>query len=87
MKAAARDGNPIVILESELLYNQKFEVSSEAQDKDFIVPIGKAKVEREGKDVTLISFSRAVGLCLEAAEKLAGEGINAEVINDPIFDG
>jgi len=80
-KAAARDGNPIVFLESELLYNYKFPLSPEAQSPDFVIPIGKAKVEREGKDVTLISFSRMVGTCLEAAEKLAAEGISAEVIN------
>jgi len=81
LKAAVRDGNPIVFLESELLYNLKFPLSAAAQSADFTIPIGKAKVEREGKDVTLISFSRAVGTSLEAAEKLKEEGIDAEVIN------
>lgn len=81
LKAAARDGNPVVVLESELLYNQKFTLSPESQSADFIIPIGKAKVEREGKDVTVIAFSRIVGHSLEAAEKLAAEGISVEVIN------
>lgn len=81
LKAAVRDGNPIVFLESELLYNQKFKLSAKAQSPDFVLPIGKAKVEREGKDVTLIAFSRIVGVALEAAEKLKEEGIDAEVIN------
>jgi len=81
LKAAARDGNPVVILEAELLYNQKFPISPEAQSPDFIIPIGKAKVEREGKDVTVVAFSRIVGHCLEAAELLSKEGISVEVIN------
>jgi len=81
LKAAARDGNPVVFLESELLYNAKFNLSAEAQSPDFLIPIGKAKVEREGKDVTVIGFSRIVGHCLEAAEQLAGQGISVEVIN------
>lgn len=81
LKAAVRDGNPIVFLESELLYNQKFKLSAEAQSPDFVLPIGKASVERQGTDVTLIAFSRIVTQTMEAAEKLAAEGINAEVIN------
>jgi len=81
LKAAIRDGNPIVFLESELLYNQKFKLSAEAQSINYLLPIGKAKIEREGKDVTLIAFSRIVGQTLEAAEKLKEEGIDAEVIN------
>lgn len=81
LKAAVRDGNPIVFLESELLYNVKMELSAEAQSPNFTIPIGKAKVEREGKDVTFIAFSRIVGSTLEAAEKLKEEGIDAEVIN------
>lgn len=78
-KAAARDGNPIIFLESELLYNAKFKLSPEAQGADFTIPIGKAKIERQGTDVTIVAFSRIVGHCLEAAEILAKEGINAEV--------
>lgn len=81
LKSAVRDDNPVVYLESELLYNYKFDLSPESQDKNFLIPIGKAKVEREGTDVTIVSFSRMVSNCLEAAEILAKEGINAEVIN------
>ena len=78
MKAAIRDRNPVVFLEHELLYGQSFEVPT---DPDFIVPIGKAKVERVGTDVTIVTFSRMVGLALQAAEQLAETGISAEVIN------
>jgi len=81
IKAAIRDGNPIVFLESELLYNEKFKISAQAQSPDFVLPIGKAKIEKEGKDVTLIAFSRIVGSCLQAAAKLKEQGIDAEVIN------
>jgi pyruvate dehydrogenase E1 component beta subunit len=63
------------------MYGQSFEVKDEVLSKDFVLPIGKAKVEREGKDVTLISFSKMVGFCLEAAKELEKEGISAEVIN------
>lgn len=80
-KSAIRDDNPVVILEHELLYGEQFPLSDEAQGKDFLIPIGKAKVEREGKHISLIGFSRGVGLALQAAEKLAAEGIEAEVIN------
>lgn len=80
-KAAIRDGNPVVVLEHELLYGESFPVSEEAAHKDFLIPFGKAKIEREGKDITLIGFSRGVELCLKAAEKLTAEGIEAEVIN------
>ncbi len=78
IKAAIRDRNPVVFLEHELLYGQSFEVPT---DPDFIVPIGKAKVERVGTDVTIVTFSRMVGLALQAAEQLAEAGISAEVIN------
>lgn len=78
MKAAIRDPNPVVVLEHELMYGQSFEVPT---DPDFIIPIGKAKIERAGSDVTIVAFSRMVGLALQAAEQLAGEGISAEVIN------
>lgn len=80
-KAAIRDNNPVVILEHELLYGEQFPVTDEVAGKDFVVPIGKAKIEREGTDITIIGFSRAVGLALQAADKLAAEGIKAEVIN------
>ncbi|MBI4183820.1 MAG: pyruvate dehydrogenase complex E1 component subunit beta [Proteobacteria bacterium] len=78
LKAAIRDPNPVIFLENEILYGMSFEVPD---DPDFVLPIGKAKVERAGGHVSLIAFSRMVHLALEAAEKLAGEGIEAEVIN------
>lgn len=81
MKSSIRDDNPVVFLESELLYNESFPVSVEAQSSEFLIPIGKAKIEAEGKDVTLISFSRQVGNCLKAAQQLKDAGISAEVIN------
>ena len=78
LKAAIRDPNPVVFLEHEMLYGVEFDVPA---DVDWVVPIGKAKVRREGTDVTITAHSRAVGLALEAAEKLAGMGIEAEVID------
>lgn len=81
LKAAIRDPNPVVFLENELLYGVTFPVSKEAQDKDFVLPIGKAKIMKPGKDVTIVAFSRMVGLAIEAAAQLAKEGIDAEVIN------
>jgi pyruvate dehydrogenase E1 component beta subunit len=78
LKAAIRDPNPVIFLENEILYGQSFEVP---QDKDWIVPIGKAKVVRPGTQVTITAFSRMVGVALEAAELLAKEGIDAEVID------
>jgi pyruvate dehydrogenase E1 component beta subunit len=81
LKAAVRDPNPVVFLENELLYGTEFEMSDAALRDDFVLDIGKAKVEREGTDVTIVTFSRMVGFSLEAAEELAKEGISAEVIN------
>jgi pyruvate dehydrogenase E1 component beta subunit len=81
LKAAIRDDNPVVFLENELMYNVPFELDAATMDPDFVVPIGKAKVMREGADVTLVAHSKAVGTCLEAAERLAAVGISAEVIN------
>jgi len=78
LKSAIRDPNPIIFLENEMLYGQSFEVPS---DPDFTVPIGRAKVLREGDDVTITAFSIMVGKALEAAEMLASEGIEAEVID------
>jgi pyruvate/2-oxoglutarate/acetoin dehydrogenase E1 component len=77
IKSAIRDDNPVIFFEHQLLYNLKAEVPEE----EYLVPIGKAKIRREGKDLTLISWSYCVGLALEAAEKLAGEGIETEVID------
>jgi pyruvate dehydrogenase E1 component beta subunit len=78
LKAAIRDPNPVIFLENEILYGQQFEVPD---DPDFILPIGKAKIERPGKDVTITAFSIMVGKALQAAEELAKNGIEAEVIN------
>jgi pyruvate/2-oxoglutarate/acetoin dehydrogenase E1 component len=65
IKAAIRDPNPVVVLEHELLYNESFEMSAESAGADFVTPIGKAKVELAGKDVTIVTFSRGVSLSLK----------------------
>jgi len=78
LKAAIRDPNPVIFLENEILYGQQFDVPD---DPDFVLPIGKAKIERPGKDVTIAAFSIMVGKALQAAEELAKQGIEAEVIN------
>jgi pyruvate dehydrogenase E1 component beta subunit len=79
MKAAIRDQNPVVVLENELLYGTPFPLSDEAQDKDFVIPFGKAKIEREGKDVSIVTFGKMVGYSLEVAKNLEAEGISVEV--------
>jgi len=81
MKAAIRDPNPVIVLENELLYGTDFPMSEEAMKDDFVVPIGKAKIEKAGADVTIVTFSRMVGHSLEAAAALEAQGISAEVIN------
>jgi pyruvate dehydrogenase E1 component beta subunit len=81
VKSAIRDNNPVCILENELLYGTTMKLSQEAMSSDFLIPIGKSKIERVGTDVTIVTFSRMVGYALQAAEKLAAEGISAEVIN------
>jgi len=78
LKAAIRTDDPVVFLENELLYGQHFDVP---QVEDYVLPIGKAKVVRPGKDVTLVSYSIGVGVALEAAKQLMAEGVNAEVID------
>ena len=78
LKAAIRSEDPVVFLENELLYGQHFDVP---QLDDYVLPIGKARIVRPGKDVTLVSYSIGVGVALEAAQELMGEGINAEVID------
>lgn len=78
LKSAIRDPNPIIFLENELLYGQSFETPT---SEDFAIPLGRAKIEREGKDVTIVAFSIMVGKALDAAKKLEEEGIDAEVIN------
>ncbi|XP_066414288.1 pyruvate dehydrogenase E1 component subunit beta, mitochondrial [Molothrus aeneus] len=81
LKASIRDDNPVVVLESELLYGVPFEMSEQAQSKEFVIPIGKAKIEKQGTHVTLVAHSRPVGHCLEAAAVLSKEGVECEVIN------
>ncbi len=78
LRAAIRDPNPVIVLENEILYGHTFECPV---DEDFILPIGRAKIERTGKHVTLVAFSIMVGVALKAAETLAEQGIEAEVIN------
>ncbi len=78
LKSAIRDPNPVVFLEHELVYGQSFEVP---QDGDYTVPIGLARVARKGDGVTILCFSRMVQVALEAAQRLEGEGISAEVID------
>jgi pyruvate dehydrogenase E1 component beta subunit len=78
LKAAIRNPNPVVFLEHEMLYGTEFEIPDVA---DWLVPIGKAKIRRVGGDVTITAHSRMVGVALKAAEKLAEEGIDAEVID------
>ena len=78
LKAAIRDPNPVIFLENEVMYGQSFDIP---EDEDWIVPIGKAKIVREGSDVTIVAFSIMVGRALAAADALAEQGISAEVID------
>jgi pyruvate dehydrogenase E1 component beta subunit len=78
LKAAIRDGSPVIFLENEIVYGRSFPVP---KLDDFVLPIGKARICRPGKDVTIVAYSITVGQALEAAEKLAEEGIDAEVID------
>ncbi len=78
LKSAIRDPNPVIFLENEILYGRSFEVPTDA---DFTIPFGKASILREGADVTIVSFAIGLTYALAAAEELAKEGINAEVIN------
>src|SRR5690349_12897865 len=78
LKAAIRTDDPVVFLENELLYGQHFDVP---QLDDYVLPIGKARIVRPGKDVTIVSYSIGVGVALEAAQELMTQGINAEVID------
>jgi pyruvate dehydrogenase E1 component beta subunit len=78
LKAAIRSQDPVVFLENELLYGRTFEVP---KLDDYVLPIGKARIMREGSDVTIVSYSIGVGLALEAAEELAKQGVEAEVID------
>src|SRR6476661_8838201 len=78
LKAAIRTDDPVVFLENELLYGQHFDVP---QLDDYVLPIGKARIVRPGKDVTIVTYSIGVGVALEAAQELMAQGINAEVID------
>jgi len=78
LKAAIRDPNPVIFLENEILYGRSFPVP---EIEDHVVPIGKARVWREGDDVTLVSFGIGMQYALEAADRLAADGISAEVID------
>ena len=78
LKAAIRDPNPVVFLENEILYGQSFEIPDV---EDFVLPIGKAKIERAGTDVTLVSWGIGMTYVMKAVEELAGMGISAEVVN------
>jgi pyruvate dehydrogenase E1 component beta subunit len=78
LKSAIRDPNPVIFLENEVMYGQSFDCPD---DINFTLPIGKAKIEKQGNDVTIVAFSIMVGKSLEAAEILNSKGISAEVIN------
>ena len=78
LRAAIRDPNPVIVLENEILYGQHFECPTA---EDFVLPIGKAKIERPGQHVTIVAYSIMVGVALKAADELKGQGIEAEVIN------
>ncbi|CAF4908061.1 unnamed protein product [Rotaria sp. Silwood1] len=81
LKAAIRDDDPVVFLENELLYGQQFPISDEALSSDFILPIGKGKIERQGKHITLVSHSIGLKICLDAAHELEQNEIDCEIIN------
>ena len=78
LRAAIRDPNPVIFLENEILYGQTFECPTA---DDFVLPIGKAKIEREGKHVTIVAYSIMVSVAMKAAETLSAQGIEAEVVN------
>jgi pyruvate dehydrogenase E1 component beta subunit len=79
LKSAIRDPNPVIFLENELMYSQAFNATPEIMDANFCLPLEKAKIMRGGDHVTIVSYSRMVGLCLQAARELEVEGISAEV--------
>jgi len=78
IKAAIRDNNPVIFLEHRICYQMEGEVP---EDPEFIVPIGSADIKRKGKDITIVTYSYMVHFALEAAEKLASEGIETEVVD------
>lgn len=82
LKAAIRDPDPVVFLENEVVYGTSYPVDAKVLDKDFVLPIGKAKIQRPGKHVTLVAHSRAVETCLLAAAELAKKGMFVEKPTD-----
>ena len=82
IKAAIRDDDPVVVLENEMMYNREFDVDPKIMDKDFLIEIGKAKIERPGTDVTITAHAKMVGHSLQAAEILQRDhNVSCEVIN------
>merc|ERR1719479_340290 len=81
LKASIRDPDPVVFLENELVYGSTFDIDDNVLESDFILPIGKAKIQRAGTDISLVAHSIGVGFCMGAAEILAKEGISCEVVN------
>lgn len=81
IKAAIRDPNPVVFLENELMYGVAMPLTDEEQSSDYVIEIGKAKIEKEGSDVTIFTFSKPVGMALEVAAEFEAQGISVEVIN------
>jgi len=81
LKAAIRDPNPVVFLENELMYGETFSVEDEVMSEDFVLPLGKAHIQRLGTDITIVAHSKAVKTSMDAAEALAKEGISCEVVN------
>jgi len=82
LKASIRDNNPVVFLENEMMYGVEFDTTPEMMDADFLIPLGKAKVERKGNDLTIVAVSKMVGHSLKAAEELKDKhNIDVEVIN------
>mmetsp|Transcript_27054 Transcript_27054/g.37659 ORF Transcript_27054/g.37659 Transcript_27054/m.37659 type:complete len:355 (-) Transcript_27054:178-1242(-) len=81
MKAAIRDNNPVCVLENELMYGHSFTVEDDVMSPDFLIEIGKAKIMRQGTDITIATFSKMVGFAMQAADVLAEKGISVEVLN------
>ncbi len=81
LKSAIRDPNPVIFLENEILYGQKFDLLEFSEGEDGLIPLGKASVVKSGKDVTIVTFSIGVGMALEAAKTLESQGVNVEVID------
>ena len=83
MQASIRDKNPVVFLENELMYGENFQMDEKCLDYDWQLELGKAKVEVQGTDITIVAHSRAVGFSVAAAKELKEAGINAEVCHRP----